>query len=99
MLLYLIVILWGVEQVALQRIAKATHSDRAWQSGGIAFIVGCVGMIIAASPQGIGAIVAGVLAMHGLVTAPLLFAGRERRARRSGHTVSSPAARKRMPFL
>ena len=98
MLAYLIVILWGVEQVALQRSVRASMSDYMVRCLGIAFVGGVVSVIVAASTATIGAVLAGVLAGHGLLTAPMFFLTRERRAKRPD-ALLFPADRRRLPHL
>lgn len=99
MLLYLIVILWGVEQIVLQRLFQAARSDYALRSLGIIFVAGVVCVSIAVSPPAIGSVVTGVLALHGVVTMPLLFVARERGALRRARAALSRTPRKPMPFL
>jgi hypothetical protein len=97
-LLSLIVIAWGLEQVALQRVAKTTLSDYLGRCLAIALDVGVVSVIMRASPFAVGVIVAGVLAVHGVITLPLLFAGRQRTRRKASMDVRRDA-QKHTPHL
>jgi hypothetical protein len=79
-LLQAIIVLWGIEQVTLLRIERAKLSAYMGRGLVIAFIAGFASIVTAAAPAPIGDVLVAVIAAHGLVTAPLLFGLRRRRA-------------------
>ena len=72
-LLEAIIVLWGVEHVALLRVERAKLSAYIGRSLAIAIIAGFVSVTTAAAPAPIGGVLVAVIVAHGLVTAPLLF--------------------------
>lgn len=82
LLMQAIIILWGLEQVLLGHIERGKFSAYVERSLAIAFIAACVSVVAVAARAPIGAVLVGVIAVHGLLTAPLLLAWRPLQTRR-----------------